>query len=221
MNADNPVAYFFAHTDTLGATLFCLLALMSLASWFVIFGKALWLWQLGVQGRRFRRGCLATDAPAVPAAELRGPHARFARAAFAVHGDLAASHERREDLLMRTLQRVAGTEGARLEYGQTLLAAVAAVAPFVGLFGTVWSVHNALAAIGVEGSASLGEIAGPVGEALIMTALGLAVAIPAVLAHAVFARSHQRLLGQFDALAHELYHYLITGQRLPAAARSA
>jgi biopolymer transport protein ExbB len=211
------IEFFFAHTDALGATLFCLLALMSLLSWGCILAKSFSLWQLFRQGRQFRRE-FAGNEPAAAAGDH--PFARLARVSFAVHEDVARSASgKEEDLLLRCMSRVVGEEGAKLDNGQTLLATVAAVAPFVGLFGTVWGVHNALAAIGSAGVASLDQIAGPVGEALIMTALGLAVAIPALLAYNAFSRSSQHLLAQLDALSHDLHHYLITGQPLPACVR--
>jgi len=216
------IEYFFAHTDALGATLFCMLALMSLASWYAIFSKALLFWQLHRQGLRFRRDFWADRQPAAPAGESADPFSRLAQASFQVHGEVRRTKgEDGEELLLRCMSRVVGEEGARLDNGQTLLASIAAVAPFIGLFGTVWGVHNALAAIGIEGAATLEQIAGPVGEALIMTALGLAVAIPAVLAYNVFSRSSQMLLAQMDALAHDLHHYLVTGQALPASVRGA
>jgi len=218
----NTIEYFFAHTDALGATLFCMLALMSLASWYAIFSKALLFWQLHRQGLRFRREFWADREPGAPAGESADPFSRLALASFQVHGEVRRTKgEDGEELLLRCMSRVVGEEGARLDNGQTLLASIAAVAPFIGLFGTVWGVHNALAAIGVDGAATLEQIAGPVGEALIMTALGLAVAIPAVLAYNVFSRSSQMLLAQMDALAHDLHHYLVTGQALPASVRGA
>jgi biopolymer transport protein ExbB len=92
-----------------------------------------------------------------------------------------------------------------------VLASVGSTAPFVGLFGTVWGVYHALVAIGVSGQGTLDKVAGPVGEALIMTALGLAVAIPAVLAYNGFVRANRLVLAQLDAFAHDLYAVLTTG----------
>jgi biopolymer transport protein ExbB len=91
------------------------------------------------------------------------------------------------------------------------LASIASTAPFVGLFGTVWGVFHALTNIGQGGSATLEQIAGPVGEALIMTGLGLAVAIPAVLAYNACSRSNRLLLAKLDAFAHDLFALLTTG----------
>jgi biopolymer transport protein ExbB len=217
----NPIAYFFAHTDALGATLFCLLVAMSLASWYGIAGKALLFWRLRRDSRTFRRR-LWQDGATVATTNARAddPFARLAQSSLLVHQDLLEEEGLAHDeLLLRCMSRVVGEEGARLDNGQTMLASIAAVAPFIGLFGTVWGVHNALAAIGLDGATSLEQIAGPVGEALIMTALGLAVAIPAVLAYNVFARSSQMLLAELDALAHDLHHYLATGRALPASVR--
>ncbi|UCV16150.1 MotA/TolQ/ExbB proton channel family protein [Quatrionicoccus australiensis] len=216
----NPIEYFFAHTDTLGAILFCLLFLMSLISWFAILSKAFLFWRIGRWAREFRAEFRPQHVPQIPGRVAGNPFSRLALASFQVHGELERAPEGHgEDLLLRCMSRIVGEEGARLDNGQTLLASIAAVAPFIGLFGTVWGVHNALAAIGAEGAASLELIAGPVGEALIMTALGLAVAIPAVLAYNVFSRSSQVLLAQLDALAHDLYHFLLTGRVLPDKVR--
>ncbi|MFZ5482592.1 MAG: MotA/TolQ/ExbB proton channel family protein [Pseudomonadota bacterium] len=219
MNGLNPVAYFFAHTDPLGMALFWMLILMSVASWFWIFSKAWRLWRLDRLGRRYRRAVWAGPGQ-LPSAVEAGPFARLAEASFAVHASVGGAEAAdREELLLRCMNRVVGEEAARLDNGQTLLASVAGIAPFVGLFGTVWGVHHALSAIGIEGAASLEQIAGPVGEALIMTALGLAVAIPALLGYNVFSRSNQMLLARLDGFAHELHHFLVTGQVLPASVR--
>ena len=98
-----------------------------------------------------------------------------------------------------------------------MLASVGSTAPFVGLFGTVWGVYHALVAIGLSGQGTLEKVAGPVGEALIMTALGLAVAIPAVLAYNGFVRANRLVLAQLDAFAHDLYAVLTTGSHVGKA----
>jgi biopolymer transport protein ExbB len=101
-----------------------------------------------------------------------------------------------EEFLTRALSRAIERESARLESGLTFLASVSASAPFIGLFGTVWGIYHALIAIGLSGQGTLDKVAGPVGEALIMTALGLAVAIPAVLAYNAFTRANRILLSE-------------------------
>jgi biopolymer transport protein ExbB len=109
------------------------------------------------------------------------------------------------------MRRVIDEDTARLESGLTVLASVGSTAPFIGLFGTVWGVYHALVAIGMSGQGTLDKVAGPVGEALIMTALGLAVAIPAVLAYNAFVRSNRLVLARLDAFAHDLFAVLTTG----------
>ena len=126
-----------------------------------------------------------------------------------------------DDFMTRALRRTLEQEAAHLERGQTLLASVASSAPFIGLFGTVWGIYHALLAIGMSGQASLDQVAGPIGEALIMTALGLAVAIPAVLAYNAFARNNRLLLSELDGFAHDLFAFMSTGIRSTKAARTA
>ncbi|HID68409.1 MAG TPA: MotA/TolQ/ExbB proton channel family protein, partial [Roseibacterium sp.] len=124
-----------------------------------------------------------------------------------------------DEFLTRALRRAIEQDTARLEYGLTVLASVASSAPFVGLFGTVWGIYHALVNIGMTGQSGLDQVAGPVGEALIMTALGLAVAIPAVLAYNAFARANRLLLTELDGFAHDLFAFMTTGilndHRLP------
>jgi biopolymer transport protein ExbB len=118
------------------------------------------------------------------------------------------------EFLTRAMRRVIDEETARIEAGLTVLASVGSTAPFVGLFGTVWGVYHALINIGMSGQGTLDKVAGPVGEALIMTAAGLAVAIPAVLAYNAFVRSNRVVLAQLDSFAHDLYAFLTTGSRV-------
>ncbi|MEO5658168.1 MAG: MotA/TolQ/ExbB proton channel family protein, partial [Polaromonas sp.] len=101
-----------------------------------------------------------------------------------------------------------------------VLASVGSTAPFVGLFGTVWGIYHALLAIGLNGQASIDKVAGPVGESLIMTALGLAVAIPAVLGYNALVRGNKSVSGKLNRFAHDLHAYFVTGARVggPVAA---
>jgi len=103
---------------------------------------------------------------------------------------------------------------AHLQFGQVLLASVGATAPFVGLFGTVWGIYHALAGIAAAGSVSIDKVAGPVGEALIMTAAGLAVAIPAVLAYNLFGKWVAASEVELEGFAHDLRE-LVAGQPAP------
>jgi biopolymer transport protein ExbB len=178
MDAQAGLAHFLAQTDGVARALLGVLLLMSLASWYLVATKAAAAW---------------TDR--------RGDEAFSRLSALA-----AAAHAKGgRELLERALRRALDEELVRRESGLTLLASVGATAPFVGLFGTVWGVYHALVSIGLSGQGTLDKVAGPVGEALIMTALGLAVAIPAVLAYNGFVRANRVALARLDAYAHDLY----------------
>ena len=120
----------------------------------------------------------------------------------------------RSEFIDRALRQAVTRESANLENGLTWLATVGATAPFVGLLGTVWGIYGALIKIGATGQASIDAVAGPVGEALIMTALGLGVAIPAVLAYNYFVRVNRGTYAKFDTFAHDLHDFFATGSRV-------
>ena len=207
------LAHFLAQTDTVGKAILVIMLLMSVASWYLIVTKS-----LAVVLERRRSGRFIAkfwDAPSVATVQARlaqgpadEPFTHLAQHAIAAHGKGDA------EFLTRAMRRVIDENTARLESGLTVLASVGSTAPFVGLFGTVWGVYHALVAIGLSGQGTLDKVAGPVGEALIMTALGLAVAIPAVLAYNGFVRSNRMVLSQLDAFAHDLYAVLTTGSHV-------
>src|SRR3954470_11843840 len=203
-------ASFLAHTDALGKAILVILLVMSLATWYLIVTKTVTV----VLERKRSSGFLETfwSAPSISAVESqlaeRHPDEPFAHLAW--HA-VAARRKGNDEFLTRAMRRVIDEDTARLEAGLTVLASVGSTAPFVGLFGTVWGVYHALVAIGLSGQGTLDKVAGPVGEALIMTALGLAVAVPAVLAYNMFARSNRLVLAKLDAYAHDLYAVLTTG----------
>ena len=138
----------------------------------------------------------------------------------------AAAHHQRQDgsrlteslnrseFVDRALRQAVTRESMNLESGLTVLATVGSTAPFVGLLGTVWGIYRALIKIGASGDASISAVAGPVGEALIMTAIGLFVAIPAVLAYNFFVRLNRVTNNQFDTFAHDLHDFFATGSRV-------
>ena len=119
-----------------------------------------------------------------------------------------------DELITRALRKSIALSTARLEAGLTLLASIGSTAPFVGLFGTVWGIYHALVNISASGMATLDKVAGPVGEALIMTAFGLFVAIPAVLAYNAITRANRVELSELDAFAHDLHAWFSTGARI-------
>jgi biopolymer transport protein ExbB len=127
----------------------------------------------------------------------------------------------RSEFIDRSLRQAVTRESAKLENGLTWLATVGSTAPFVGLLGTVWGIYGALIRIGATGQASIDAVAGPVGEALIMTAIGLFVAIPAVLAYNFFVRMNRNTNAKFDTFAHDLHDFFATGSRVGEAAAPA
>jgi biopolymer transport protein ExbB len=131
--------------------------------------------------------------------------------------DRLAGTLHRAEFLDRSLRSAINREMERLETGLTFLATVGSTAPFVGLFGTVWGIFHALVKIGATGETSLDQVAGPVGEALIMTALGLAVAVPAVLGYNLLVRNNRVIIASFHAFAEDLLAYLTTGARVPSS----
>ena len=125
----------------------------------------------------------------------------------------------RSEFVDRALRQAVTRESSRLEDGLTVLATTVSTAPFVGLLGTVWGIYGALIRIGASGNASIDAVAGPVGEALIMTALGLFVAIPAVLAYNFFTRLNRVTNNKFDTFAHDLHDFFATGSRVGEVAK--
>jgi biopolymer transport protein ExbB len=227
MNTTISLQHFLAQNDGVGQALFLILIAMSAASWYFILIKA---WQSLRMRRRSARFLLAfwnaasieqiadklqQEIPEEPFSLLTR-HALNAKRHHARHGgERLQEAGSAAEFLTRAIRRRIDEETARLEWGLTALASIASTAPFVGLFGTVWGVFHALTAIGQGGAATLEQIAGPVGEALIMTGLGLAVAIPAVLAYNACARSNRLMLAKLDAFAHDLFALLTTGS-MPA-----
>jgi len=223
------VFHFIANADAVGRFLVGTLAVMSAMCWYLIATKTLTHLRLQRRGRRFLdrfwnaasldevANEIQTHGAREPFAHLTS-HAMFARAHHARHGAAKlAETGTPAEFLTRTMKSVIDEETARLEWGLTVLASVGATAPFVGLFGTVWGVYHALVAIGISGAGTLDKVAGPVGEALIMTGIGLAVAIPAVLAYNFFTRGNRMLLARLDAFAYELFTFLTTGEQLVTA----
>jgi biopolymer transport protein ExbB len=154
---------------------------------------------------------------------------------LAIEGREAAAHHRQHqsaakpqlhdamdisDWITRCLRNSIDESTSRLQSGLAILASVGSTAPFVGLFGTVWGIYHALLAIGMAGQASIDKVAGPIGEALIMTALGLAVAIPAVLGYNALVRGNKGITAKLNRFAHDLHAYYVTGARVGTGANA-
>jgi biopolymer transport protein ExbB len=216
------VTELLSQGDSLTRVVAALLLVMSVASWVVILWKA---WLLRRAARDVGRSTAAFwQAPSVDEGQQRvGAFDREALvlpliAAVQVDGagSLAAAGDRSQQLtrlLRDALHRVLD----KLQFGQVLLASVGSTAPFVGLLGTVWGIYHALTGIAAAGQITIERVAGPVGEALIMTAAGLAVAIPAVLGYNVFGRLIGRIEADLEGFARDLRE-LLTHQHLQAQA---
>lgn len=219
------LSHFWGQSDAVIQSVALLLLLMSILSWTQIVHKA-----RSVMKRKATAQAVdhfwqaATLEDAVTDLTKQAPGSSFANLAAqamsaashfdAHHGKTIGGSTDRGEFLTRALRQSIVKSTARLESGLTLLASIGSVAPFVGLFGTVWGIYHALLAIASTGSASIDKISGPVGEALIMTAAGLFVAIPAVLAYNAFTRANRVELAELDGFAHDLHAYLGTGARM-------
>ena len=216
--------------DAVGWIVFVTLALMSIMSvyWIVInFIK-----NMRLRGRADRVVSTFWETPnaqdAIRFMEEQPKSEPFSKIALDA-AQAAAHHQRHEgsrlveslnrsEFVDRALRQGVTRESMRLESGLTVLATVGSTAPFVGLLGTVWGIYHALIRIGSSGDASISAVAGPVGEALIMTAIGLFVAIPAVLAYNFFVRLNRVTNNKFDTFAHDLHDFFATGARVGEAA---
>ena len=222
------IANFLRQADAVGLFVFGLLVLMSVVSWYFIVLK----FARVVRVRRKSPGVVATfwrtPAPqALDYLEQQPDWEPFSK--IALDGEFAMDHHdrlaeeriagtlHRAEFLDRSLRASINRETERLETGLTFLATVGSTAPFVGLFGTVWGIFHALIRIGASGETSLDQVAGPVGEALIMTAFGLAVAVPAVLGYNLLVRNNRVVIASFHAFAEDLLAYLTTGARVPSS----
>ena len=204
---------FLAQSDNIGRLVALLLLLMSVASWVMIFWKA-WLLTRIIKDVRlaipafWQAPDLKQAAQRVEQIEREAAVSTLVAATrHQAAGSLASAGDRGQQLtrvLRGALHQVLG----KLHFGQSLLATTGAISPFIGLFGTVWGIYHALTAIAGSGQISIDKVAGPVGEALIMTAAGLAVAIPAVVAFNVFGRLIGRVEADLDGFARDVRELL-------------
>ena len=199
---------------------------MSLASWIVIIVKAIAITRYKKLNRNvdafwhsedFASGVEAlgpdTDNPLRRLAlEVREATAHHRNTKPQLHDTLDLS-----DWVTRCLKNSLDEFTGKLQAGLAILASVGSTAPFVGLFGTVWGIYHALLSIGTSGQATIDRVAGPIGEALIMTALGLAVAIPAVLGYNALVRGNKSILSKLSSFAHDLHAHFVTGARVQAS----
>jgi biopolymer transport protein ExbB len=229
MDPNNTASFasFLAQADSVSRTILVILVLMSVATWYLIATKAIQITLTRGRATRFLQAFWAAPSLQAVARRLAEHPSNEVFSRLTERALAAANHHQRHgadrldlagnasEFLMRAMRRVIDEETARLESGLTTLASIGSTAPFVGLFGTVWGVYHALTAIGMSGQGTLDKVAGPVGEALLMTAAGLAVAIPAVLAYNAIVRSNRMVLARLDSFAHDLFAFLTTGSHVP------
>ena len=212
--------------DVVGMLVFVVLVVMSVMSWYYIIANFLRNTMIRTRMEKVIRTFWETPSAqeAIRTMEEQPKGEPFSKIALDC-ASAAAHHQRHEgsrlvealnrsEFIDRSLRQAVARESLRLEGGLTVLATVGSSAPFVGLLGTVWGIYHALIRIGQGGNASMEAVAGPVGEALIMTAIGLGVAIPAVLAYNFFVRSNRVTYARFDEFAHDLHDFFATGARV-------
>ena len=224
-SVENPfgLGALIAQGDLVARATLLVLLIMSLLTWFIMITKFFDQRRLRTQAieaeKQFWSSSSLTDA----ITKLKGKSNPFR--ALAETGKQAYEyHETNKtrlsgaigtsDWITDSLQRTADSITSRLQSGLPVLASVGATAPFVGLFGTVIGIYRALVAISLSGQASIDKVAGPVGEALIMTAIGLFVAVPAVLGYNVLLRRNKSVGEYVSHFTHELHAYLISGVKM-------
>jgi biopolymer transport protein ExbB len=229
--ASSGLAHVWSQGDAVTRTVALVLLVMSLATWIIILWKVLDQRAQRQQAKAsegfwhsadFAEGLDklgATDNNPFRALAVEGREAqrhilhKDGRQAPQLHDSLDVS-----DWIERCLRRTLDDHVAKAQSGLTVLASIASTAPFVGLFGTVWGIYHALLGIGAAGQVSIDQVAGPIGEALIMTALGLLVAIPAVLGYNALVRGNKAVLHKLNRFAHDLHAYFVTGARVSSGA---
>ncbi|MDO8608026.1 MAG: MotA/TolQ/ExbB proton channel family protein [Phaeospirillum sp.] len=218
VHVNNPYGLdaLWAQGDFVSRGTLVLLALMSMASWYILAAKL-------IEQFRLMRQAKAAGATFWKARSVADGVATLAEASpfrFLAASGLQAVEHHRDTLLEKidlhtwvsmSIQRAMDEITSQLQGGLAVLATVGSTAPFVGLFGTVWGIYHALTAIGVAGQASIDKVAGPVGEALIMTAMGLAVAVPAVLGYNLLVRRNKAASDKVRAFGSDLHSILLAG----------
>ncbi len=219
------ILYVFYHGDIVLIAVFSILSVLSIATWAIAVTKGLSL----IETRRANRRFLASFWEARSARNLRdavfegrGPLAEMARdgwhaaETYPGRNDTSAKGDQRlDDHMIRMIRQSMDRQQLRMQSGQTFLASVGSLAPFIGLFGTVWGIHNALIELSILETVSMDLVAGPLGEALVATAAGLAAAIPAVAFYNVFNRFNRLLQQDFEAFAHDLHAFLMHSDHSP------
>ncbi len=225
VTVENPYGLqaLWAQGDFIAKGVLILLALMSAYSWFIIFTKWWEQRRLLRQAAEADKNFWAADNIKTGVGKLTGKGNIFKAIASeaidaAEHHDSRMTqsvplHEWIDNVIARGVARI----GSALQTQLPFLATTGSTAPFIGLFGTVWGIYHALVAIGVAGQASIDKVAGPVGEALIMTAIGLAVAVPAVLGYNYLLGRNKLIMEKVKLFANDLEQVIVSGSRIEGA----
>ena len=225
VTVDNPygIGALWAQGDFVAKGVMVLLVIMSAYSWFIIFTKWWEQRRLLSQAHEAEKNFWAADNIKTGLSKLSGKGNIFkGMAAEAI--DAAEHHDTRltqqvplhewiDNVLARATARINSALSTQLPF----LATTGSTAPFIGLFGTVWGIYHALVAIGVAGQASIDKVAGPVGEALIMTAIGLAVAVPAVLGYNFLLGRNKQIMERVKLFSNDLEQVIVSGSRIEGA----
>lgn len=217
----------WAQGDWVARTTLIILVIMSVASWYVLLTKLVAQSRMGGQGKQANQSFWAANTVRQGTETLQpgSPYRFIAESALEAtrkHDGLIGQVDL-NTWVAQSIERAVGTVHSRTQEGLAVLATVGSTAPFVGLFGTVWGIYNALVKIGASGQASIDKVAGPVGEALIMTAIGLAVAVPAVLGYNWLVRRNKVAMDTVRAFGSDLHTVLLAsgtrreGEPQPAA----
>ena len=213
---ENPygIVHMWEEGDMVARTVLFILVIMSAGSWYIFFVKY-WEQHRVLSQSKVAEKKFWTANSLEEGIEKLGKNNVFRN--VAERGQQAMAREggmlTQADWVSMSLGRAVEEESARLQGGISFIASVASTAPFVGLFGTVWGILNALTAIGIAGQASIDRVAGPVGEALIMTAIGLAVAVPAVITYNLLVRRNKVINEKYRSFASDLQTFLLSSKR--------
>jgi biopolymer transport protein ExbB len=215
-SVDNPygLGALWSQGDFVSRGTLIILVLMSMGSWYILITKLYESFKIANEAKKARKGFFKSPTLAAGAKSLKeGSAFRFiAESGIAAsehhEGDLTKNIDHNTWVTMGVERSVADVQ-SRLQDGLAFLATVGSTAPFVGLFGTVWGIYHALTAIGIAGQASIDKVAGPVGEALIMTAIGLAVAVPAVLGYNWLVRRNKITMENVRGFGADLHGVLM------------
>ena len=217
-------AHFLTQVDAMGRGVLALLLILSIASWYLMVTKAIANWTARKRAEAFLKqfweaSSLKEMQATLSASAADNAFSDLARQALTVSDGHQSGVEKllvaggTAEYLTRVLRNGIDQESIKIEHGLTVLASAGSASPYIGLFGTVWGIYHALVQIGMSGQGTLDKVSGPVGEALIMTAVGLAVAIPAVLAYNSFNRRNRIWLAQLDNFAHDLFALVTMGEK--------